>query len=109
MRRGQHDVERGRLIVGEIQAASCVDVGLNALQQPELIAVPGVDVVDGAPLFGGFGHRHPAGDLQSVRMIGDRRVSIASLNTGVGNLLYRRSSRRSIRSAFADRRGIAEE
>ena len=66
MRRGQYHVERGRLIVGEVQPASGVDVRFDSLQQPELIAAPGVDVVDGSPLFGGFGHRHPAGDLQSV-------------------------------------------
>ena len=56
------------------------------------------------PLLGGFSHRHPAGDLQPVRMIGDRRVLIASLETGVGNLLRRSDSRRSIRSAFGGRR-----
>jgi hypothetical protein len=66
VRRGQYHVKGGRLVVGEIQLASGVDVRFNALQQPELIAVPGVDVVDGVPLLDGFGHRHPAGDLQSV-------------------------------------------
>ena len=90
VRRGQHDVEGGRLVVGEIELARRVDVRLDALQQPESTAVSRVDVVDGQPLRRGFGHRHPAGDLQSVRMVGDRRVLIASLNAGVGNLLDRR-------------------
>ena len=90
MRRGQDDVEGGRLVVGEIQLASGIDVRFNALQQPELIAAPGVDVVDGLPLLDGFGHRHPAGDLQSVRVIGDRRVLIATLKTGIRDVLHRR-------------------
>ena len=66
MRRGQYHVKGSGLVVGEIELASRVDVRFNALQQPELIAAPGVDIVDGFSLLGGFGHRHPAGDLQSV-------------------------------------------
>ena len=66
MRRGQNHVEGGRLVVGEVQLAGGIDVRFNALQQRELSAEPGVDEVDGCPLLGGFGHRHPAGDLESV-------------------------------------------
>jgi hypothetical protein len=66
MWRGQHHVEGRRLIVGEVQLASDVDVRFNALQQPELMAAPRVDVVDRAALLGGFGHRYPASDLESV-------------------------------------------
>jgi hypothetical protein len=49
-----------------------------------------VDVVDGPPLVSGFWHRHAAGDLQTVRVIGDRRVSISSLKARLGDLLNRR-------------------
>ena len=66
MRRGQNYVKGGRLVGSEIQLASGVDVRFNALQQPELMAAPSVDIVDGVPLLDGFGHRHPASDLQSV-------------------------------------------
>ncbi len=38
MWRRQYNVERGRLVVGEVQLASSVDVRFDALQQPELIA-----------------------------------------------------------------------
>ena len=44
MRCGQHHVERGRLLVGEIQPAGGVDVRLDALQQRERITAQGVDV-----------------------------------------------------------------
>ena len=73
MRRGQDDVERRRFFLGEIQPANGVDVRFNALQHPELIAASGVHLLDGAPLSGRVGHRHSAGDLESVGMIGDRR------------------------------------
>ena len=66
MRRGQYHVKGGGLVVGEILLASGVDVRFNTLQQPELIAAPCIDVVDGLPLLDGFRHRHPACDLQSV-------------------------------------------
>ena len=90
VRRRQHDVEGRRLIGGEIEVARRVDVGLDALQQSESASVSRVDAVNGQTLRRGFGHRHATGDLQSVRMVGDRRVLIASLNAGVGNLLDRR-------------------
>jgi hypothetical protein len=51
MRRGQDDVEGGGLIGGEIQPASGVDVRLNSLEQPEVITVPSVDLVDGVLLL----------------------------------------------------------
>ena len=66
MRCGQYHVEGDRFVVGEIQLASGINVRFNALQQPELLAASDVDIVDGLPLLDGFGHRHPAGDLQSV-------------------------------------------
>jgi hypothetical protein len=47
-------------------------------------------VVEGSPLFGSLSHRYPAGDLQSIGMIGDGRNLIATLQAGVGNLPYRR-------------------
>ena len=46
--------------------------------------------VNSQTLRRGFGHRHATGDLEPVRMVGHRRVLIASLNAGVGNLLDRR-------------------
>jgi hypothetical protein len=64
--RGQHHVETGRLLVGQIQRSSGVDVRFYPLEQPELLSEVSVDVVDGAPLMGSFGHRHPPGDFQSV-------------------------------------------
>ena len=66
MRRGQDHIEGGRLVVGEVQlpaASMFASMPCNSLNRA---AMRGVDVVDGSPLFGGFGHRHPAGDLQSV-------------------------------------------
>ena len=50
MRRGQHQVERSRLVIGEIQLAISIDIGFNALQQSELLAVPGVHSLDGLSL-----------------------------------------------------------
>ena len=55
MRRGQHHVERSRLLVGEIEVAGCVDVCLDALQQPESAVMPRVDAVNGQTLRGGVG------------------------------------------------------
>ena len=71
------------------------------------IALPrlSVDAVDGPPLVSGFGHRHAAGDLQAVRVVGDRRVSIAALQGRRRRSAGPSDSRRSIRSASADRRG----
>ena len=66
MRGGQDYVKGRRLVIGEIQLASGVDVRFNTLQQPELIAAPGIDIVDGLPLLDGLRHRHAACDLQSV-------------------------------------------
>jgi hypothetical protein len=46
LRRRQDHVEGDRLVVGEIQLASGVDVRFNALQQPEPVSIPGVDPGD---------------------------------------------------------------
>ena len=47
-------------------------------------------LLNGQTLRRGLRHRHAAGDLQSVRVVGHRRVLIASFKAGVGNLLDRR-------------------
>jgi hypothetical protein len=39
MRRCQDDVEGVRFLVAEIELASGIDIGLNPLQQPEVVAV----------------------------------------------------------------------
>ena len=62
VRRREHDIEGGRLVVGEIEVTRRVDVRLDPLQQPESAAVACVDAVDRQPLRRGFGHRHAAGD-----------------------------------------------
>jgi hypothetical protein len=90
MRRGQDHVERRRLLGGEVELPGGINVRFNTLKQPELRTALGIHGVDGFPLFGRFGHRHAAGDLQSVRVIGDSRVLIAALETGIGNLLHGR-------------------
>ncbi len=92
VRRRQHDVEGGRLVVGEIEVPRRVDVRLDPLQQPESAAVACVDPVDSHPLRRGFRHRHATGDSEPVRMVGHRGVLIASLHAGVGNLFDRRST-----------------
>ena len=69
-----------------------VDVRLDAVQQPEFASVSRVDVVNGPTLRRRLGHRHAAGDPQSVRMIGDSRVVIAPLDAGIGNVLDRRGT-----------------
>src|SRR5689334_9559961 len=51
-----------------------------------------VDFVDGAPLLGGFGHRHAAGDSQAVRVVSDGGEAIAAVQARVGNLANRRSA-----------------
>ena len=90
MRRGEHDVEGGGLLVGEIKVPRRVDVRFDSLQQTESTAVSRVDVLNGQTLRRGFRHRHAAGDFEPVRMVGHRRVLIASFDAGVGNLLDRR-------------------
>ena len=108
VRRRQHDVEGGRLVVGEIELTRGVDVRFDTLQQAESTAVPCVDSVDGLTLRRGLLHRHTAGDLQSVRMVGHRRVLIASVIRRRRRSPRPSESRRSIRSAFADHRGTGQ-
>ena len=88
MRRRQHQVERASFVSTQVQLPVRVDVGLDALQKPEGAA--GVHLVDRAALVRGLLHRHPAGNLQSMGMIGDRRVVIPTLKTGIGDFLDRR-------------------
>ena len=54
MRGGQYHVKGGGLVVGEIQLASRVDVRFNTLQQPELIAAPGIVNLSYFELHTGF-------------------------------------------------------
>ncbi len=90
VRGGQHDVERCRLVEGQVQLAGSVDVGLDPLQEVEPVAGRLVDAVDGLALLCGLGHRHAAGNRQAVRMVGDRRVPVAACQAGLGNLVHRR-------------------
>jgi hypothetical protein len=55
-----------------------------------LPAASSIDVFNGSPLLGRFSHRYSTGDLESVRMIGDRRVLIATFEAGLGDFLNRR-------------------
>ena len=47
-------------------------------------------LLNGQTLRRGLRHRHAAGDFEPVRMVGHRRVLIASFKASVGNLLDRR-------------------
>jgi len=77
VRCGKHDLEDARFRRTEIQLPVGTDVRLDALKKPEFTVLL-VDLVDGPTLIGCFLHRHPAGDLQPVRMVRDGCECIAS-------------------------------
>ena len=74
--------DRSKLAVG-------ADVGLDAPYQAEPALVYRVEATDLGVLPGGVGHRHPAGDLQAMRMIGDGGVGVPARQAGVGDLAER--------------------
>ena len=86
MRRGEHDVEGAELLGREIELAVGLDVGLDALEQPERFAVAAVDCVDLLVLFRQLGRRDATRDRQAVTVIRDCRKHVAARDTPVGHL-----------------------
>src|SRR4051794_39922408 len=62
------------------------DVRLDALQQSESAAARDEQRVDRLPLLRTLRHRHAAGNLQTVRVVGYRRVGVTPRETRIDDV-----------------------
>ncbi len=86
MRSRQNYLEATSFHLVEIELPIGADVCLDSLQQAKPAGVVCIDTIDDTLLLGSFSHRHSAGDLEAVGVIGDRRVRVSPCHTGLCNL-----------------------
>jgi hypothetical protein len=89
MRRRQDDLEPVDLVLGKIERAIRLDVGLDSFQHAERAGELAVDVVDLAMLRRRRVHGHAARNRQSVRMVRDRQVRVAARQRRRGQRRHR--------------------
>lgn len=85
----KHDVEENGLIRAQVQSAVRANVRFDAPEQSEPISNRSIDAVDGAALVNCLGHRHATRDLQTVRMIRDRRIAVSARLTCLADVVQR--------------------